>query len=378
MKAVLINCADPLSPTLKHPNPAEGFGSINLGRWLPFPGDDFAMVIADRVSITDKQHLVSSVLVVNTDNDLRITMSYLDAATSADLISPFLSDLDLIVISPSKTVFRGNHRVDGTEEHFSEHERVIVFQSELERGTYEIHVICSAHELLNTVEFAVVAVGDIAATSDGFLHFSPADKCATECGAGTCDQSTSLCNCPRELRAGQSCQQSVALISPGDDPVRIKLDALGTRYLGFSKPEGVSGDLMFTVNKIGTDEYWFLYHESAVRPHGATWTYDDRCNGSCQVTIPHLGPQRVTFSALLRSNSVNGEEFEASAHLDIRPNPTSSPSAGKSGLSAGAIAGIAIGGAALAGAAAVAVLWILRRVELYPGLRDEPLAVVPP
>jgi hypothetical protein len=136
---------------------------------------------------------------------------------------------------------------------------------------------------------------------------------------------------------------------------------------------------MFTVNKIGADEYWFLYHDSAVRPHGATWTYDERCNGSCQVTIPHLGPQRVTFSALLRSNSVDEEEFEASVHLNVHPNPTSSPTAHKSGLSAGAIAGIAIAGLAVAGATAAAVFWIRRRAGHYASDgRGEPFVGVPP
>jgi hypothetical protein len=143
VKAVLINSAEPLSPAVKYPNAADGFGSINLGRWLPFSDDPFAMLIAN------KQYLVSSVWVTGTEKDLRMTISYLDEVTSADSITPFLIDLDLILISPSKKVSRGNHRVDDTEEHFSEHERVIVFPSELETGTYEIHVICSAHEIVS-------------------------------------------------------------------------------------------------------------------------------------------------------------------------------------------------------------------------------------
>jgi hypothetical protein len=181
LKAVIINSAQPFQQ--RPPNVAEGFGTVNLGPWLPFAGDSFSVLIADCVSITDKQHLVSSHDVIGTTKQLRITLSYLDVRANPDAWFPLLSDLDLVVISPMKRVFRGNHRADGSEEHFSVNERVIIFSSELEIGTYEIH-------------------GNDTCT---FLSFTPATACIPGC-LGTCDEKTGICDCLPE-RIGESCRE---------------------------------------------------------------------------------------------------------------------------------------------------------------------------
>jgi hypothetical protein len=43
-----------------------------------------------------------------------------------------MCDLDLIIVLPMGSVFRGNRRPDGTEERFSTSERVIIDPAELE------------------------------------------------------------------------------------------------------------------------------------------------------------------------------------------------------------------------------------------------------
>jgi hypothetical protein len=373
MKAVLINSAEPLREGEKHPNAEAGFGSLNLGTWLPFSDDtSLEMLIADRVSIADEDHLVSSVEVTGTEKDLRITISHLDEVASADAVMPFLADLDLIVVSPKGQAFRGNHRVDNTEEHFSEHERVIVLPDELETGIYEIHVICSAAETVKSVNFAIAAVGQINA-SNGYLTFKAAETCATGCGTGTCDARTTLCNCS-ELHAGQSCQQDATVVSTDGDPAVFKLPALGTRYLSLVKPEGVSGQFKFTVKGNDTNVHWHVYHSSTATVHGAPWTYDARCNGTCELPISNVGSERQVLSALLRSNSIYEEEFHVSASAvpgssetaSAGPSSSETASAGpgssetKSGLSAGAIAGIVVGAVVVVGAIVGVLVFFVR------------------
>jgi subtilisin family serine protease len=82
LKAVLINCADPIPTSLKYPNNDYGFGSVNLGKYLPLWNSEsessFRIVLSNSVTIAKSQHLESSIRVVGVTSKLRVTIASLD------------------------------------------------------------------------------------------------------------------------------------------------------------------------------------------------------------------------------------------------------------------------------------------------------------
>jgi hypothetical protein len=138
LRAVVITTANPLKTGDKTINVESGFGQVSLGKHLPFASDPFWFQAGDVIPIANPGHLVANFTVTDTSQEVRVTIAYLDAVAHKDPVFPLVCDLDLIVVSPTKTIFRGNWRTDDTEERFSTVERVIIDAGELELGTYEV------------------------------------------------------------------------------------------------------------------------------------------------------------------------------------------------------------------------------------------------
>jgi hypothetical protein len=379
MKAVLINSADPLDENERAPNVESGFGALNLGRWLPLEGDNFAMIIGNGIPIGRRQHLVTSVSVTGKAKALRITICSFDRGGNAESWIPLFADLDLIVVGPNNEIYQGNHRPDKSDEHFSPVERVIVFESELVIGTYEIHVISSIHETGDEETFSIVAVGDIDG-GNGYFTFTPATNCIADCGDGECDRATFTCKCDSKGEIGEFCQQKVIEISTDLTAVSMELDSLGIRYLSFAKPAGVAGDLTVWVNLTQSEidgdhhDYWQFLIGNIQDPEGSAWTYDANCtevSNICHISLA-LGSETQYGRGLLRNNSPNREAFEVWASF------SEDESQRRSRLSVGVIAAIAAGGVVVVAGIVVAVVWIVRRRDGWENDVPEPEASTTP
>jgi hypothetical protein len=243
LKALLINSAEPMPNGTATPNIVFGFGEPNLGKWLPIEGDHLALWFANDLHAHDRQHWVSSAQVVSRAEDLRVTIAYFDRAAAPDSKMPLVADLDLIVVSPSKKVYRGNHIAGGQEEHFSTVERVIVPRSEVEFGTYQVHLIAAlVPGVVPPVSFSVAAAGGLNKSRNFAFH--PATACATSCGAGICREPNFLCQCPDDL-VGQSCQTKVLHlnVSGVEQATVFTLNPSAAAYFRFNNGKGAKTEI---------------------------------------------------------------------------------------------------------------------------------------
>jgi subtilisin family serine protease len=257
LRALIVTTADPLEAGDKTVNCISGFGQINLGKHLPFLEDSFRLHVGDRIVIGEPPHLVAAFVVFNLSEEVRVTIAYLDAVASPDSFFPLVCDLDLIIVSPSGTVFRGNRRTDNTEEHFSTIERVIIDPSELEIGDYEVHVIASNPDIAPIANFSIAAVGGINIQSD-YFRFEPARSCATGCGDGTCNEETWTCSCPTN-KLGRSCQTTVESHRASRSNVTFELPAWGLKWLMFENDDKVTGFATYTVTPASNGTVLYAY-----------------------------------------------------------------------------------------------------------------------
>jgi hypothetical protein len=210
LRAILINSADqvPAVSASYTPNNDVGFGQVNLGRYIPKNGDSFALILNDTVWIRRGEHLVTKISVTNSSSPLRVTVAYVDPPASSDSLFPIVADLDVVVVSPSRRVFRGNNHPQASEEHFSTTERVVIDDPEI--GDYIIHVLLTATQLVTGVDFSIVVTGPLD-PSDYSLPFT-ATKTCLPCGRGTCG-ADGQCVCG-DGGTGLSCQIMVRVMAP--------------------------------------------------------------------------------------------------------------------------------------------------------------------
>lgn len=248
-RSFLITCSDPL--TTVYPNPSEGFGLLNLGKCIG-NGDEVdnkRLLVSDRLKITSDDgtstHQMANFTVkVNEGEkiDLRVTLSYLDLVLSADSVSALAIDIDLVVVSPSGVVYRGNMRPDNTEERYMTNERVIVDSEKVESGDYEIHVFSTIPNDLKSmsdkVNFAITIFGPLDNDKNGnSLKFVKADKCIptadlafNECNMETLDNKCSF------NYYGRSCQIEAQGFSGDMLRAIVKVQPYGLKYVTFYYP----------------------------------------------------------------------------------------------------------------------------------------------
>lgn len=229
-RALLINsCTHPFDS--KIPDIMYGHGTVDLSTVIPIE-NDFGVQITHQRSesfddqsasllenenkksvVTENGHVVAK-LNVNTalnSKKLQITLSYLDMLIDMDSPIPLIHDLDLIVTSPSKKIYLGDHLANKDTQHASTNEKVIIKEDELEDGTYTIHVyggkfIDRITTDIDEQEFSVVASGPI---QNGYLVFSN----STECPCDKCDPNKpGYCFCDDEKEFGQVCQIKIDTI----------------------------------------------------------------------------------------------------------------------------------------------------------------------
>lgn len=211
-RALLINsCRHPLNS--KSPDIMYGHGVVDLSTIIPIE-NDFGVRITNQIKkpfINENDHVQSKLKVDKkiANKDLQITLSYTDPMLNMDSPIPITRDLDLVVTSPSKKVFIGDHLSNGDTQHFSTNEKVIIRNEELEDGEYTIHIYSSHFADSSIVggslkqDFSVVASGPI---SNGYLEFASSNECPCE----NCDKEhPGFCLCNESIEIGPICQAKI-------------------------------------------------------------------------------------------------------------------------------------------------------------------------
>lgn len=235
-RALLINsCRHPLDS--KTPDITFGHGVVDLSTILPIE-NHFGVQIThpngeEKSMVTENGHVVSKLKVdLNLSNKkLQITLSYIDKMLNMDSPLPLTRDIDLIVVSPSKKVYYGDHLNNKDTQHASTNEKVIIDEYDLENGEYTIHVY-GGKFVDNYItgqstkqEFAVVATGPI---ENGYLTF----KDSFECPCDSCDsQHPGKCLCDEKKEVGPMCQVKVTTVT--GDGISLNLDPLEIKRIRF-------------------------------------------------------------------------------------------------------------------------------------------------
>lgn len=120
VKAALINSAVELSETNGGPGPIpnndEGWGRIDLTDLIvtnPATGLRYYQYLDQTVLLTNGQMYEQHAFVQNSDQPLKITLAYTDVPGFPGAIPALVNDLDLEVVGPDGTVYRGNQFAAG-------------------------------------------------------------------------------------------------------------------------------------------------------------------------------------------------------------------------------------------------------------------------
>ncbi|OHS98906.1 hypothetical protein TRFO_34739 [Tritrichomonas foetus] len=222
LRALMIASAS-LPDGSKQPNLLIGHGIIDLSTILCFD-DSFGVAISDNNTyIEHSKHLMTKIKVNNNNSQFRIVMSYLDVELNIESMIPIVHDLDLVVISPNKKRYLGNHRKDDDSEHLSTNEKVIINEDELELGEYEIHIYSNSYVKQS---FSIVAVGPI---EDNFNLLFDVTQ---ECGCSECTL-TGKCKCD-SLHIGNHCQKEILEINDFNSKIQIESSSIQRNILCLS------------------------------------------------------------------------------------------------------------------------------------------------
>jgi len=111
IKGTLINSSVDMTGVSGYPSNREGWGRLLADQALYFPGDSRTMWVMDvrNASGMDTSEVVEyPIEVTGTAEQLRVTMSFTDPAGAANTNFAPVNDLDLEVVAPNGTVYKGN------------------------------------------------------------------------------------------------------------------------------------------------------------------------------------------------------------------------------------------------------------------------------
>ena len=221
-RALLINsCSHPSGS--KSPDIFVGHGVVDLSTILPVEKDFGVQIthpendkeLLNTHSVKENGHVVAKILVDNTSikKKLQITLSYIDPTLNQESQIPITRDLDLIVVSPSKKTFYGDHLDQNDSQHCSANEKVIINENEVEKGEYTVHIfggVFADSKLSDSNDnqvFSVVASGPI---SNKYLEFTESPECL-------CDKCDSInlgyCLCEENKNIGPNCHVDIETVN---------------------------------------------------------------------------------------------------------------------------------------------------------------------
>lgn len=166
MQALLINSANLMGGS-SYPDSSRGFGRIHMDAGMPLDGQgDLVLFVADAAKTNISEHSRQEYLFdVNSDAglDLRVTISWIDPASTTFSAKQLVHDLDLAVISPNST--RYTMWTSGVTDEYNVNERVIVDAADVENGTWTISV-CSKALGTDSQNYSLVVNGAISPATE--------------------------------------------------------------------------------------------------------------------------------------------------------------------------------------------------------------------
>lgn len=172
LRATVLNSAVDMTGVSGYPSNLEGWGRILLDNTLHMPGDSRSLLVWDNRRTDDdalaEGEMNSHEFEVNSnDEQLRVTMVFTDAPAAPGAFQTRINDLDLEVVSPSGTVYRGNvfsggaSAAGGSADSINTVEQVHVNNPEV--GRWEIRVIGTEVATMDPQSYGLVATGGVSA-----------------------------------------------------------------------------------------------------------------------------------------------------------------------------------------------------------------------
>ena len=223
LKALAILSADKPQNEETIPDNIWGFGFLNISNIVEEISGN-KLFFQDSIAIHDGETKAFTIQISETDirySDLRIAISYNDIPINSPTSTDLYYDLDLYLVSPSKTVYHPNR---DSEELFSTSERIIIPHEELLEGEYAVYVKATNtfsqttinanlnHLGVNSktskssdqVNFAIAISGPVLTLTESIFTF---DNSLCHSSSTILEQSNSKCVC-NENSTGLFCQHS--------------------------------------------------------------------------------------------------------------------------------------------------------------------------
>lgn len=111
LKAVLLNATTPLRPARVYPNAAEGWGNLNLAKFLPLGAAArrlFVLDVRNEGGLATGQARTQNIAVAASDRTFKATLVWTEPAGASGADDPVVNDLDLVVTAPDGAVYFGN------------------------------------------------------------------------------------------------------------------------------------------------------------------------------------------------------------------------------------------------------------------------------
>lgn len=111
IKATLLNSAVDMANVSAYPGNVQGWGRLLADNSLYFIGDDRGLIVFDVYNddgLSTGQVIEEPIQVVGSNEKLKVTMAFTDYPGAAGTSFAAVNDLDLEVISPTGTTYRGN------------------------------------------------------------------------------------------------------------------------------------------------------------------------------------------------------------------------------------------------------------------------------
>jgi hypothetical protein len=111
LKATLLNATLDMAGEVGYPSVTEGWGMARLNNTLFFPGSPRrlrAWQVRNADGLATGEFQAFTVSVVSATQPLKVTLAWSDAPGTSGTANPVVNNLDLTVIAPDSTTFRGN------------------------------------------------------------------------------------------------------------------------------------------------------------------------------------------------------------------------------------------------------------------------------
>ncbi len=116
IRAVMLNGTVDMSGVSGYPTNREGWGRLILDNGLYFPGDARGLHVTDirnAQGLTTGQQVEQQIICNSPGQPLRVTLVWTGPAATVGASNPVINNLDLEVVGPSSSVYRGNAFTSG-------------------------------------------------------------------------------------------------------------------------------------------------------------------------------------------------------------------------------------------------------------------------